>query len=171
MRRALAALSGPAGAVVAGLAFGSCGLLLAAGIGTAASAQQRNLVAAGQGPVKPVVTRSDYDIPKLLRQLQVPGDVFRGRVLWVQRCAICHDGVGQPSYQTIGPWIDADTVKSLGEPAMRAIIAAGGAQMPEFRYDLNAQQVNDLLAFLKTVTWKPTTAELAYKNGSGHGGE
>lgn len=163
-------LSTAAGAAIAVLALGSTGLLVAAGIGTAASAQQRSLVAAGQGPVKPVVTRSDYDIPKLLQQLQVPSDVFRGRVLWVQRCALCHDGVGQPSYQTIGPWIDADTVKSLGELAMRAIIAAGGAQMPEFRYDLSAQQVGDLLAFLKTVTSKPTAAELAYKSSFGHGG-
>ena len=61
----------------------------------------------------------------LLKQIQVPKDVFRGRVLWVQRCALCHDGVGQPSYRTVGPWLDADTVKALGEPALRAIIAAG----------------------------------------------
>jgi mono/diheme cytochrome c family protein len=159
-----------AGVTAAALALGSAGLLLAAGFGTAASAQQRNLVAAGQRPVKPAVTRSAYDIPALITQSQVPRDVFRGRVLWVQRCALCHDGVGQPSYQTIGPWLDADTVKSLGETAMRALIAAGGAQMPEFRYDLNAQQVSDVLAFLKTVTWKPTAAELAYKVTSGHGG-
>jgi hypothetical protein len=53
---------------------------------------------------------------------------------------------------------------------VRAIIAAGTARMPEFRYDLNAQQVNDLLAFLRTVTWKPTPAELAVKPGFGHGG-
>lgn len=172
MRRvlALAALCGLVGAAVAVLTFGSCGLLVAAGMGAAASAQQRNLVAAGQGPVKPVVTRSNYDIPRLLQQLEVPRDVFRGRVLWVQRCALCHDGVGQPSYQTIGPWIDADTVKSLGAPAMRAIIAAGGAQMPGFRYDLSARQVSDLLAFLETVTWKPTAVELAYKSSFGHGG-
>lgn len=163
-------LSSAAGVAGAVLALGSTGFLLAAGLGTAASAQQRNVVAAGEGPVKPVVTKKDYDIPKLLQQLRVPGDVFRGRVLWVQRCALCHDGVGQPSYQTVGPWLDADTVRSLGEPAMRAIIAAGGAQMPGFRYDLNVRQVNDLLAFLKTVTWKPTAAELAYRNSFGHGG-
>ena len=92
-------------------------------------------------------------------------------MLWVQRCALCHDGVGQPSYQTMGPWLDADIVKSMGEPAVRAIIATGTASMPEFRYDLDAQQVSDLLAFLETVTWKPTPVELAVKPGSGHGGE
>jgi mono/diheme cytochrome c family protein len=148
---------------VAIVALGFGGLL-------AASAQERIHAAPGQGPVKPVVTQSAYDIPDLIKQLQVPAEVYRGRVLWVQRCALCHDGVGQPSYHTIGPWLDADIVKSLGDPAVRAILAAGTARMPEFRYDLDAQQVDDLLTFLKTVTWKPTPTELAVKSRSGHGG-
>lgn len=158
-----------AGAAAAVVALGVVALTVAAAGDSPASAQQRNLVAAGQAPVKPVVSQYAYDIPRLLKQLQVPKDVFRGQVLWVQRCALCHDGVGQPSYQTVGPWLDADTVKAIGDPAMRAIIAAGGAAMPSFRYDLTAQQVGDLLAFLKTVTWKPTPAELAVKPGFGHG--
>lgn len=147
-------------------------LAVALGFGAflVAGAQDRAHPAAGQGPIKPGVTKSPYDIPDLIKQLQVPDGVFRGRVLWVQRCALCHDGVGQPSYHTVGPWLDADMVKSLGDAAVRAIIAAGTARMPEFRYDLDAQQVNDLLAFLRTVTWKPTPAELAVKPRSGHGG-
>jgi mono/diheme cytochrome c family protein len=148
---------------VAVVALGFGGLL-------AASAQERIHAAPGQGPVKPVVTKSAYDVPDLIKQLQVPDEVYRGRVLWVQRCALCHDGVGQPSYHTMGPWLDADIVKSLGDPAVRAIIAAGTARMPEFRYDLDAQQVDDLLAFLKTVTGEPTPAELAVKPRSEHGG-
>lgn len=147
---------------------------LAAALGVSAflvaSAQDGVHPAPAQGPVKAGVSKSTYDIPGLIKQLQVPDDVFRGRVLWVQRCALCHDGVGQPSYHTMGPWLDADIVKSLGDTAVRAIIAAGTARMPEFRYDLDARQVNDLLAFLRTVTWKPTPAELAVKPGSDHGG-
>jgi len=150
-------------AIVAIVVFGSTERL-------AAFAQDPVHADPGHGPVKPVVTKSAYDVPDLVKQLQVPKDVYRGRVLWIQRCALCHDGVGQPGYHTMGPWLDADTVKSLGEPAMRAIIAAGGAEMPAFRYDLNARQVSDLLAFLRTVTWKPTAAELAVKGGFGHGG-
>lgn len=158
------------GAILAASVFGSVSFLLGVGAASPVSAQQRNLVDPSQGPVKPKVSRYAYDVPRLLEQLQVPQDVFRGRVLWVQRCALCHDGVGQPSYHTIGPWLDAETVKSLGEPAMRALIAAGGADMPAFRYELDTQQVSDLLAFLKTVTWKPTAAELAVKGGFGRGG-
>ncbi|MFZ0499376.1 MAG: cytochrome c [Steroidobacteraceae bacterium] len=140
------------------------------GLTTVGFAQSRVDADPGQAPVKPAVTKSAYDVPDLIKQLRVPDAVFRGRVLWIQRCALCHDGVGQPSYHTMGPWLDADTVKSLGEPAVRAIIAAGTARMPEFRYDLDVQQVKDLLAFLETVTWKPTPAELAVKPGAGHGG-
>lgn len=140
------------------------------GLTTVGFAQSRVDADPGQAPVKPAVTKSAYDVPDLIKQLRVPDAVFRGRVLWIQRCALCHDGVGQPSYHTMGPWLDADTVKGLGEPAVRAIIAAGTARMPEFRYDLDVQQVKDLLAFLETVTWKPTPAELAVKPGAGHGG-
>jgi Cytochrome C oxidase, cbb3-type, subunit III len=163
--------SSTAAGAVAVMVLGWASFPYAAGVAAATPVSQRNLVSAGQGPVKPVVTRSDYDISLLLKRLRVPPEVFRGRVLWIQRCALCHDGTGQPSYRTVGPWLDADTVKALGEPAMRAIIAAGGAQMPSFRYDLNERQVSDLLAFLRTVTWKPTAAELAYKSRFGHGGE
>lgn len=150
-----------------------CGFLLAAlgaGWSCVSAAQERNLVDPSQHPVKPTVTQYAYDIPKLRSQLKVRPDVYRGRVLWIQRCALCHDGEGQPSYQTLGPWLDADTVKALGGPALRAIIAAGGAEMPPFRYDLNARQMNDLLAFLATVTAKPTPAELAFKPAAHRGG-
>lgn len=163
-------MSRAAGAAVAAIALGWAGLSVAAGTGSPASAQQKGLVDPSQRPVKPVVTQYTYDIPALLKQLEVPRDVFRGRVLWIQRCALCHDGFGQPSYRTVGPWLDADSVKTLGEPALRAIIAAGGAAMPAFRYDLSTQQVSDLLAFLKTVTWKPTAAELAYESRRFGGG-
>ena len=153
-----------AAAALALAALASGALPMATGAVAPAGAQPRNLVAAGQGPVKPTVTRKAYDVAQLLEQLRVPKAVFHGRVLWIQRCALCHDGTGQPSYHTVGPWLDAHTVRDLGTPALRAIIAAGGAQMPSFRYDLSAQQVNELLAFLETVTWKPTPAELAYRN-------
>jgi mono/diheme cytochrome c family protein len=155
-------------AAAAGAALGL--LALAVGGLVGAAAQNRAEPPPQPQPVRPLVTKSAYDIHELVRKSQVPPAVFRGRVLWIQRCALCHDGVGQPSYHTLGPWLDADTVRSLGEPAVRAIIDAGTAAMPEFRYDLNARQVSDLLAFLKTVTWKPTAAELAVKGGFGHGG-
>jgi mono/diheme cytochrome c family protein len=114
-----------------------------------------------------VITRQ-YDLNALTHPEPVRQTVFRGRVLWVQKCAFCHDGLGQPTYKTMGPWLDQDVVKTLTDDAIKAIIQYGTARMPGFQYGLNPQQVDDLLNFLKTVPSadQPTAAQLA---GRGEG--
>jgi mono/diheme cytochrome c family protein len=112
----------------------------------------------------------DYDLGKLTHEPTVPETVFRGRVLWVQKCAFCHDGLGQPTYKTMGPWLDQDVVKALTDEATRIIVQTGTAHMPGFKYDLSASQLDDLLSFLKTVpaSAQPTPAQLTGRNeGSG----
>jgi hypothetical protein len=115
-----------------------------------------------------VLTR-DYDLNKLTHEPKVPETVFRGRVLWVQKCAFCHDGLGQPTYKTIGPWLDQDLVATLTGDAIKAIIQYGTARMPAFKYALSPTQLDDLLNFLKTVpaSAKPTPAQPAGKNEGG----
>jgi mono/diheme cytochrome c family protein len=131
---------------------------------SAALAQESKLAAAPVGgPTKARIIKHDYDIKQLIDLSKVAPDVYRGRVLWLQECALCHDGVGQPSYHTLGPWLDAEMVKTLGEVAVRAIIADGTERMPEFRYNLQPQQVNDLIVFLNSVTYKPTADQMAGK--------
>jgi mono/diheme cytochrome c family protein len=125
--------------------------------------QEKPAAEPAAGPTTPLMIKHDYDIRQLIGLTKVPPDVYRGRVLWLQECALCHDGVGQPSYHTIGPWLDAETIKTLGEAAVRAIIADGTERMPEFRYNLQPQQVNDLIAFLNSVTYKPSADQLAGK--------
>jgi mono/diheme cytochrome c family protein len=112
-----------------------------------------------------VVTRV-YNKQQLLHSAALTRETLQGRALWLQRCAYCHDGVGQPTYKTMGPWIGAETVQLLGEDALRAIVGAGTARMPGFRYTLEPQQVNQLIAFLKTVQsdQKPTPEQLAARS-------
>jgi mono/diheme cytochrome c family protein len=120
-------------------------------------------------PAKINVTPYMYDT-KLLLSISVPPDnVYRGRTIWLERCALCHDGVGQPSYHTMGPWIGAETVQTVGETPMRAIVNAGTQRMPGYRYTLKPGQMDDLFAFLKTVgpDQKPTAAQLAAGGGGG----
>jgi mono/diheme cytochrome c family protein len=141
-------------------------VVLAAEVGHfIASAQGRGgRGGAPQGdPTKITVTVTVHDMKKLQSEPVPPDNVYRGRALWVQRCAFCHDGVGQPTYKTMGPWLGADTVQTVGETAMRAIINAGTQRMPGYRYTLKPQQLDDLFAFLKTVgpDAKPTAAQLA----------
>ncbi len=147
--------------------WGACGVLAAIALvaGMVASAQQPGAPASAQDPNRITVTKRPYDLQKLVSAPAVADDVYRGRTVWLQRCAYCHDGVGQPSYNTLGPWIDAERVQLLTDVAVKAIIAAGTERMPGFSYALNPQQVNDLLAFLKTVpaSAKPTPNQLAGK--------
>lgn len=129
-----------------------------------AAAQGRGGATPQQGdPAKVTVSSRVYDKKQLLTAPVLPDDAYRGRALWLQRCAYCHDGVGQPTYKTMGPWLGAETIQSRGETALRAIIGAGTPRMPGFRYTLKPQQMDDLFAFLKTVSsdQKPTPAQLA----------
>ena len=113
------------------------------------------------GPI--VVTTREYDLKALTTPPAIPEAAVRGRAVWVQQCAWCHDGVGQPTYKTMGPFLSADTVKAVGEDKVRAYIAKGSARMPGFQYALKPQQIDELVAFLKTVgtDQKPTAAQLA----------
>ena len=152
MRKAISAVLGMVASVV-----------LASAIALfVASAQERN-------PATLTVSSRVYDKKQLLATPALSDDALKGRALWLQRCAFCHDGVGQPTYKTMGPWLDAEIIKSLGENVLRTIIATGTPQMPGFRYGLQPQQVDELIAFLKTVTsdQKPTPEQLAGAQGAG----
>jgi mono/diheme cytochrome c family protein len=114
-------------------------------------------------PVK--ITTRDYDLKKLLSGTLSP-EATVGQALWQQRCAYCHDGMGQPTYKTLGPWIDSDMVKALGPDVMKSLISAGTPNMPAFKYGLSDQQIDDVVEFLKTVSpsLKPTPAQLEGKS-------
>ena len=106
-----------------------------------------------------------YDMEELVRPSDVPDDVVKGRAVWVQRCAFCHDGLGTPTYNTLGPWLDAALVELRGEEAVRTKILNGSATMPGFQYGLSEEQVDQLIALLKTITpdQQPTEAQKAGK--------
>ena len=71
-----------------------------------------------------------YDLNALKNEPKVSETVFRGRVLWVQKCAFCHDGLGQPTYKTMGPWLDQDLVKALTDDGAKTFIKEGTPRMP-----------------------------------------
>lgn len=120
------------------------------------------VAAQGSNPDVRVITR-DYDMHGLHPQPTPSDAVLRGRAVWLQRCAYCHDGVGQPTYRTMGPWIDVSRLQALGDARVRAKIADGSPRMPSFKYTLDNDDVDHLLAFLQTVTpdRKPTADQLA----------
>ena len=118
----------------------------------------------GDGKTVPLkVTVRPYDMKTLTSTPAVAEDVRVGRALWLQKCAYCHDGVGQPTYKTMGPWLGAEVMEAQGEPTSRAFIANGTPRMPGFSYALDADQTNDVIAYIKTIgpDQKPTAAQLA----------
>lgn len=126
------------------------------------SASVQLVVAAQDGPPKVTVTQREYDTRQLVTPPTLSAAALRGRTLWLQRCALCHDGVGAPTYETMGPWLDAEVVRSLGDSRVRERIAKGSPLMPGFQYTLASEQVDQILAFLDTVTpdQKPTANQL-----------
>jgi mono/diheme cytochrome c family protein len=108
---------------------------------------------------EPKVVRTDYDMGKVVLPSSLGEDELKGRQLFARECGICHDwprgaplagggGRGGP----MGPWVDQETIKRVGEADVRAKIMTGSRQMPGFQYNLQPTQIDQIVAYLKTVT-------------------
>jgi mono/diheme cytochrome c family protein len=82
-------------------------------------------------------------------------DARRGEGLFLQRCSICHLPrklkFGSPP--VIGPSLSGQ-FKDAGPDQMkvlRGFILKGGPDMPGFQYGLEPNEVDDLIAYLKTL--------------------
>ena len=116
---------------------------------------------APQPSPKTVVT--NYDMRKAAMPPSISPVELAGKKLFVQRCALCHDLLGQPATTTVAPWVDIETVKGRGEDAVRQKIVNGSRRMPGFRYTFESPQIESIIAYLKTVTpdMKPKPGGLA----------
>jgi len=104
-----------------------------------------------QGQQPPAIVRTDYDMDKVVARPLLSDDQIAGKKIFTQRCAICHDPLGQPAGRTIGPWLDAATVKRRGEEALR-FISTGVRGMPGWQYTLEPTRIAYVLEYLKTIT-------------------
>jgi len=99
---------------------------------------------------KPKVIRTNYDMEALASQSSLSESEMNGRKLFVQRCALCHDPLGQPSYpNTPGPWLNNETVQTLGEVNVQNKIMVGSRRMPGWQYALTQTQIQQIIAYLK----------------------
>ncbi len=87
-----------------------------------------------------------------------------GRKIFQTRCAMCHVGqepaveMASPSAErrpaTMGPLLSR--ANTTNESALKQKIKDGSAKMPGYKYTLTDQQVDQVVAFMKTVD-KPMT--------------
>ena len=101
----------------------------------------------------PEVVRTEYDMPEVAAAPALSEDALAGWKLFVQRCAICHDPLGQPSFPaSLGPPLSRSTVQEMGAETVRDVIMVGSVRMPGWQYTLSPEQVGQVIAFLNTVT-------------------
>jgi mono/diheme cytochrome c family protein len=96
----------------------------------------------------PAVIRTDYDMRAFMAPLSLNDSESAGRSLFARRCANCHGG----NAQRPGPPLGKPTVERLGESAIRDKVRKGSTMMPGFEHSLDAAQLDQLIAFLKTFT-------------------
>jgi len=85
----------------------------------------------------------------------------RGAAVFFQRCSLCHlaktSGAGGSKYccvSSLGPDLSGDfkDITPDREKALREIILNGGpTYMPSWKYGLTSEEVDDIVAYLKTL--------------------
>ncbi|MGH9775144.1 MAG: c-type cytochrome [Candidatus Acidiferrales bacterium] len=83
-------------------------------------------------------------------------EIQRGKQVYDYRCAICHFptstnkkiGPGLKGWGTRTKFADG---REITEEQLREVIAKGGKNMPAFEKQISADQMRDLLAYLKTL--------------------
>jgi mono/diheme cytochrome c family protein len=97
---------------------------------------------------KPARTAGDIVPLPTIKSLTAPQAA--GKKLFVQRCAVCHLPA-LPSYTTYGPLLSGSVISALGDEAARAQISGGSARMPGYQYTLSAQEIDQIVGYLKTL--------------------
>ena len=83
------------------------------------------------------------------------GPAQRGEAWFYQRCSLCHMGrtVKDDVYQPMGPLLNG-VLKGASpdrEKVVRAQIQRGSPRMPGFEYTFTPSEVEELIAYMKTL--------------------
>ncbi|OYT70367.1 MAG: adenylate cyclase [Chloracidobacterium sp. CP2_5A] len=85
------------------------------------------------------------------------GDAAKGKELFAQTCAPCHSATSKTA--NVGPGLKGlfkeKTMPATGRPVSVAVVKSqiqkGGGGMPAFGSKYNAQELNDLIAYLRAL--------------------
>jgi cytochrome c2 len=92
----------------------------------------------------------------------VDGDAVKGKVLF-QTCAGCHNTATDerkmgPSLRTLFGKVTLRNGKHVDDANVREIVLEGYNGMPSFGYSFRPAEIDDLMAYLHTLTGKPAQA-------------
>jgi mono/diheme cytochrome c family protein len=92
-----------------------------------------------------------------------------GLRLFNQSCRVCHTKptLLSPQY---GPALSMSTLGGNAD-AMRASISSGNARMPGFKYDFKSEQIDAIVAYIKTIPASAPTAPAQGKTGNAPGAD
>jgi hypothetical protein len=57
-----------------------------------------------------------------------------------------------PRFATYGPELNGDMISTRGDDQVRKMVLEGTPRMPGFRYTLDATQIDQIIAYAKTLT-------------------
>lgn len=75
---------------------------------------------------------------------------MKGKGMFQQRCSLCHLPRKYDNDNTYGPKLNAATVTGK-EAVVKEFIRRGSPNMPGFQYGLTPEEIDSILAYLKTV--------------------
>lgn len=78
---------------------------------------------------------------------------LNGKMMFRQRCSICHTAP-LPGAKSFGPMLGSVLNQELvnsNESMIRGLIVKGTPHMPGFGYGLQTKEIDDIIAYLKTV--------------------
>ena len=142
--------------------MGKISLLASLIVGLALCAGSATLVSAQGGAGTPNANSTPRELPiKHALGPKLTEQETRGAGIFFQRCALCHldktFGTGGAKYccvRSLGPKL-AGMFRDLGpdqEKAARDFIMNGGpTYMPAFKYGLTPKDIDDIIAYLKTL--------------------
>jgi len=115
------------------------------GVAAAAEAQRNNGEATSSTPT---VERVPYQTRVFMAPLMLTEAQLKGRRIVAQRCANCH--AGNPRQP--GPPLGRQIVETRGDAFIRDKVKNGSTLMPGFQYTLQPEQIDEIIAFLRTYS-------------------
>ena len=110
----------------------------------------------------PLEVTSANNIVPLPSSRSLSATQLAGKILFVQRCSVCH--LPGPIYKPYGPLLDGKLIAFRGEAAEREQIMQGTLRMPGWQYALEPKEIDNILAYLKTLVYDPAAQKYTYSS-------